>query len=145
MINNKILIIVLLIIAANFTACVNITMDNPQPFEDRTWVLEKYGKQNNLQNVIADKETTAKFDSTSGKVSGSAGCNSFSTGYQKNGDKLKISAVISTKMFCPMPNDIMQQENQYLGSLQGAESYTVANGKLEIYCSDTRLLILHAK
>jgi heat shock protein HslJ len=134
-----------LFIAANLTACINVNVDNPVPIEDRTWVLEKYGKQNSLQSAMAEKETTAKFDNASGKVSGSAGCNSFSASYQKNRDKLTVSMAISTKMFCPIPNGIMQQETQFLGALQGAESYKVVNGKLEIYCSDARLLVFHAK
>jgi heat shock protein HslJ len=108
-------------------------------------VLEKFGKQGILEPAMTEKETTAKFDSSAGKVSGSAGCNSFSASYHKNGDKLSVSMVISTKMFCPMPNGIMRQENQYLGALQGSENYKVGNGKLEIYCSDARLLVFHSK
>jgi heat shock protein HslJ len=35
----------------------------------------------------------------------------------------------------------MQQENEFLSELQGAESYRVVGGKLEISCTESRLLI----
>jgi heat shock protein HslJ len=110
------------------------------PFEDKVWVLEQYGKQSSLQAVIADKETTAKFDTSTGRVSGNAGCNTYFGSYAKDKEKLIVTGVASTKMYC-VPGTLMQQETEFLSELQGAESYRVVGGKLEISCTESRLLI----
>jgi heat shock protein HslJ len=114
------------------------------PVEDRTWILEKMGKPGSLQAVIAGKEVTARFDSNSSKVGGMSGCNTYSASYQRNGDKLTVSSVISTKMLC-FPNAVMQQEMQYQDELQGAGSYKIDNNVLTINCGEDRILVFKAK
>ncbi|MBN1376022.1 MAG: META domain-containing protein [Dehalococcoidia bacterium] len=114
-------------------------------FEDRTWVLEKYGKVGNLQNAIAGKEVSARFDSPSGKVSGSAGCNSYSASYQRNINKVIVTNMTSTMMSCPVPTGIMAQESAFKDALLGAESCKIVGNKLEINCTLNRLLIFVPK
>jgi heat shock protein HslJ len=114
-------------------------------FEDRTWVLEKYGKAGNLQDVIAGKEVNARFDSSSGKVNGTAGCNSYSAGYQRIVNKITVSSMTNTMMNCPMPAGIMQQEGAFKDALVGAESCRIIGGKLEINCTLNRLLLFEPK
>ena len=114
-------------------------------FEDKTWVLEKYGTTNNLQNTIAGKEVNARFDSASGKVSGSAGCNSYTANYQRNYNKVVVSSLSSTMMLCTIPNGIMQQESTFKNALSGAEGCKIVNNKLEIDCTLDRILIFHPK
>ena len=114
-------------------------------FEDRTWVLEKYGKTNNLQNVISGKEANAKFDSSSGKVSGAAGCNSYAATYQRTINKVAVTGMSTTMMSCPIPAGIMQQENAFKDALIGAESCRIVNNKLEINCTLDRILVFHPK
>ena len=143
--SKKILIGSFLAMVIMVIGCIEINPTPNVPFEDKTWVLETYGKQNNLQPVMEGKETSATFNSSTGKVSGSAGCNSYSAGYQKTNDRLTVTAAISTKMACLTPKGIMQQEMDYLNALQATQTYQVRNNKLEIYCSDNRALIFHAK
>ena len=163
-----ILILTLLISVVNFAACINVyppatdtgsgsTSGTTTPatpatpalqlaqFEDRTWVLERYGKEGNLQNVIAGKEANAKFDSSSGKVGGAAGCNSYTASYQRTINKVSVFSIMTTMMNCPMPAGIMAQENAFKDALMGAESCRIIGGKLEINCSLNRLLIFEPK
>jgi len=114
-------------------------------FEDKTWVLEKYGTTNNLQNVISGKEVNARFDSSSGKVNGSAGCNGYTAGYQRNFNKIAVSGMSSTMMLCTLPAGIMQQESTFKSALGGAESCRIVSNKLEISCTLDRILIFHPK
>jgi len=113
-------------------------------FEDKTWVLERYGTTNNLENAIPGKEVSARFDSATDKVSGSAGCNGYSAAYQRSFNNVTVSGMSSTMMLC-MPNTVMQQESAFKSSLSGAESCKIVSGKLEINCSLDRILILHPK
>jgi heat shock protein HslJ len=162
----RILIVILLISMVNLAACINIYNPAPDsgsgatpttpstpstptiqpvPFENRTWVLEKYSKAGILQNVIAGKEVNARFDSSSGKVSGTAGCNSYNAAYQRIVNKISVSGLTTTMMSCPIPAGIMQQESFFKDALMGAESCRIVGNKLEINCTQNRLLLFEPK
>ena len=113
-------------------------------FEDKTWVLEKYGATANPQSAIPGKEVTARFDSASDKVGGSAGCNSYTAAYQRSLNNITVSGMQSTMMFCTAAG-IMQQESAFKSALSGAESCKIVNNKLEINCTLDRILIFHPK
>jgi heat shock protein HslJ len=113
-------------------------------FEDKTWVLEKYGTTNNLQDTIPGKEVNARFDSATDKVNGSAGCNSYSANYQRTFNNVAVSGMSSTMMLC-MPNTVMQQESAFKNALSGAQSCKIVSNKLEINCTLDRILIFHPK
>ena len=51
------------------------------------------------ENVVSEK-IELKFDSISNEVSGNAGCNRFSSGYERTGIKIAFRPVVSTKMYC---------------------------------------------
>ena len=63
-----------------------------------------------------------------GKVSGSAGCNSYTGGYQVDGNKIKIGPLATTQKACPQP--IMEQETQFLKALQSSATWSIFNGVL---------------
>lgn len=71
---------------------------------------------------------TAQFDA-SGRISGSSGCNNYSTTYEINGSQLTISEpVASTMMACPEP--IMEQEQEYMRVLSETASFEINNEEL---------------
>lgn len=107
--------------------------------EDTKWILESYGEQGNLKPVIEGTRITATFDSAEGQVRGSAGCNSYFGGYQIN-DKLSIPVLAHTEMYCLDPEGVMEQEYEYLRTLQSAESYQIKDGKLQINCGNQILV-----
>ena len=113
-------------------------------FENRAWVLEKYGKTNALKNAIPGKEVNVRFDSSSGKVSGSSGCNSYTATYHRTINKISITGMTSTMMSC-FPAGVMQQELDYKDALNDAEDCKIVNNKLEINCTLNRILIFHPK
>jgi heat shock protein HslJ len=103
--------------------------------ENKTWVLIFYGKEGNIKAPIADKDITIVFDASSGKVSGSAGCNRYFAEYTIQNNKISIVKVGSTKMMCVTPTGIMSQEQQFLTNLGAAENYQFQDGKLKIMSS----------
>ncbi len=103
-----------------------------EDFEDILWSLESYGEPGSLKNVLAETEITATFNHQDSRVQGNAGANSYSGGYQLDGDKLTIPLLAATEMFRLDPEGVMDQEYAYLKALTAAESYQVRNGKLEI-------------
>ncbi len=115
------------------------------PFEDKTWVLDQYGPSGSTQDAIAGKEVSAKFDSGSGKVGGSSGCNTYTANYQRDVNKVTVTNMMGTLMSCPMPAGIMAQESAFKNALSNAISCKMSGGKLIITCSGDRVLIFHQK
>ena len=118
------------------TACGTDTGDR---LEDSRWILESYGEPGSMKTVLDDTEITIEFISAEQKMSGSAGCNSYFGGYAITGDNLSIPGPIgSTLMACP--EEIMDQETEYLATLQEAESYNIIENQLTITCDDRKLI-----
>ena len=69
---------------------------------------------------------------TDGQVSGNAGCNTYSGGYQAGGKALKVGPLARTRMFCDTPAGVMEQEQQYLAALQNAAAFEIAGDTLTI-------------
>jgi heat shock protein HslJ len=78
----------------------------------------------------ANEELTAEF--SSGRISGSGGCNRFMGSYETQGEKLSVGQLASTFKACE--ESIMTQEFKYLKALQGAQRYEIDNqDQLTIY------------
>ena len=112
----------------------------PAPaLENITWVLQSYGQPGNLISVLKDRDVTAVFDSAKGRVSGSAGVNTYGGGYELRDNRLSIPGpLVSTLMAGPQP--LMEQEKEYLTALQAAESYKIEGDKLTITCGGKALI-----
>ena len=83
-----------------------------------------------------DAEVTAVFG-VDGRLSGSAGCNTYSAPYTVDGNKIKIGLAISTMMMCAQP--VMEQEQQYLAAIQQAATYNIQGTRLELRSADGAL------
>ena len=112
--------------------------------EDTKWILESYGEPGILKAVLEGTEITATFESTTGRVHGSAGCNTYSGDYQISDNKHSIPLIVSTEIGCLEPEGIMEQELKYLKALQAAERDQIRDGKLEINYG-TQMLVFSAK
>jgi len=109
--------------------------------EDTVWVLQSYGEPGNLKDIITDTEITAKFVSSKGTVEGSAGCNSYFGSYELEDSQLSIPGPIgATEMYCTGPEGIMDQEQEYLATLQLTESYEINGDELRINCGSQGLI-----
>ena len=103
----------------------------PVELEGVTWYLDTYlDSKGNRMGLIPGSEITAEFKN--GQVSGNAGCNNFFAAYLVDGDRLGISTISFTEMFCIEPTGIMQQEETYLKALNDAVSYLVNDRRLQI-------------
>jgi heat shock protein HslJ len=111
----------------------------PASLSGVTWELTGYN--NGLDAVVstlAGVEVTAVFDED-GTLSGSGGCNRFSTSYTTDGSNIVISdAIASTMMACD--EEIMQQETAFLATLPNAATYTIERDRLELRAADGALV-----
>jgi heat shock protein HslJ len=101
------------------------------------WIVIGYnnGKQA-VVSTMAGTDLTANFG-TDGKLSGSAGCNNYTTSYTTEGSKISIGPAASTMMACEQA--VMDQEQQYLAALATAATYRIDGSKLELRTADGAL------
>ena len=101
---------------------------------DQLWLLVAYGDAANPTVVEEGTTVTAVF-SMDGTLSGSGGCNNYSTTYQLTGDQLTVGQIASTMMACEKG---MEQEFAVLAALQSAQTINFSSeGRLEISYNST--------
>ena len=81
--------------------------------------------------MVIGTEINAAFGED-GILTGLAGCNNYSATYEATEGSISIGIGASTEMACMDPEGIMEQETQYLASMQNAAVYTIRDNRLEI-------------
>ncbi len=94
-----------------------------------TWVLTNIGSLSAQKSV----EVTLVFDSED-SLSGYTGCNSYESNYSLSGDSFSVSGIVSSDDSCA--ESIMDQEANFIISLEGAESMQIFGDNLVIKSSD---------
>jgi len=107
--------------------------------EYSSWQVIGYnnGKQA-VVSVIIGTEITVNFGED-GTLSGYAGCNNFNATYEVDGDNISIGPASATRMFCPEPDGITEQEVQYLAALETAATYLIEVDKMEMRTAEGAL------
>jgi len=90
------------------------------------WRLTSYLNGANVMTPVTGVKPVTAFFDTTGKVSGSGGCNQYSATYTVAGTGITITQPISTLMACE--ESVMQQESMYLADLTKASSYSYTPG-----------------
>ena len=108
---------------------------------DQEWFLLSFNDQGRQKKTMPKTQTTIQFSTD--RLSGSAGCNRYFAGYQlKNRYDLSIERIGTTKMACPDPIGIMQQEHTYLKLLSQTKAYYIREGQLTLYNEDKVPLLI---
>ena len=90
------------------------------------------------KSALSEITVTAGFQ-VDGRTSGSSGCNNYNAPYEVDGDNISIGPAAATRMFCPEPDGIMEQEVQYLAVLETASTYLIEVDKMEIRTAEGAL------
>lgn len=98
------------------------------------WRLEALVEDGNRVPVLADTQVTLEF---AGKnLAGSAGCNRYNSSYTVDNEHLSVSQPRQTRMMCPSPTGVMEQEGRFLAALHGVSAYRLADDHLELLGAD---------
>ena len=108
--------------------------------EDNDWYLTFYGDTHNPMGLLQGTEISLLFNSDEGSINGSAGCNSYGTAYEINGNKIIVYEIASTEMYCISPEGVMDQEREFLSLLGDTQSFEVDDKTLTIICSGGQAL-----
>ncbi len=104
----------------------------PSDLEGVTWRLVSFiDRKGNQKSVLPDTNVTVEFESE--QVRGNAGCNQYFASYQVDGERLSFSSAGMTEMFCTAPDGIMEQEVEYLSTLGRVVTYSVVDGRLQMF------------
>ena len=58
-----------------------------------------------------------------GSLTGSAGCNNYTTSYTADTGDIQIEPAASTRKLCPEPEGVIEQESAFLAALDAGETY----------------------
>jgi heat shock protein HslJ len=108
----------------------------PAPLTGTTWQLTGYNNgQGGFVSVLSGTEITALFGDD-GSLTGSAGCNDYTTSYVIDGDAVTLGPVATTRKMCAEPEGIMDQESAYLAALESATAYQIKGNALKLTDAD---------
>ena len=126
-------------LAAFACACVS-PGDGPRPSEPAPgkqtdsplrgthWKLVRLG-ETPVETAAKQREPHLILASSEPRVSGSGGCNRVAGGFELDGDKLRFSRMVSTRMACVAG---MEQEQRFLQSIEKVERYRIKGSDLEM-------------
>lgn len=112
-----------------------------QNFVNVTWVLAAIPADQNLtasSNSDLLKRVTMTFHAD-GRLAGKAGCNTFRGEYSKQGARLEIGPLTTTRMMCD--DKIMALESAVLQSLPKTASFSLASNRLTLFDSQGKPLL----
>jgi putative lipoprotein len=69
-----------------------------------------------------------------GRLSGSSGCNRYTTGATFEGASMSVGPIAGTRMACPEPQ--MDLETSYLGALESAATFAIEDDVLRFFAPD---------
>ncbi len=93
-----------------------------EPIEGPTWRLVQLGDQPIAPGTDAQRDAQIQFDGSSGRVTGSGGCNRVSGTFQRSGNSLRMSQLAATRMACADPVR-GSDETAFFAALQATASY----------------------
>jgi heat shock protein HslJ len=105
----------------------NLEMKNSLlALDDVTWTLAYFDSIDGQQPVIQNTNISLSIDMETMQLNGLSGCNTYRADFVMDdaSHDLRISNIISTEMACDDPENIMQQSQNYLATLQQIQFFT---------------------
>lgn len=109
-------------------------VDHTAALTAHAWVVIALDDGSGLVATLTDTKPTAVFG-TSGTVSGSGGCNSYSASYSLSGDQITVGPATSTLIAC-IGTGVMEQEQRFFKALESARTFTLESGALQLRKAD---------
>jgi uncharacterized lipoprotein YbaY/heat shock protein HslJ len=83
--------------------------------ENTEWLLEDLGGS----GVVDRVQTTIRFGDDD-RITGTGGCNRYFAGIEREGDRLSVGVIGSTRMLCPPA--VMDQEDRFFQAIEAAQT-----------------------
>ena len=105
-----------------------------------SWTVTGVNTGDAIVSPIVGTELTAVF-ADDGSLTGSAGCNNYTTTYTADTGDIEIEPPASTKKLCPEPDGVMEQETAYLAALGAAATYGFNGPTMGVSDSEGKKLV----
>ncbi len=124
---------------------VTVVPAAPQnPLNNTNWQVTSYNNgQGAVVSPLIGTTLTAMFQGD--RISGNAGCNTFSGSYWVSGGNISISGLVTSMMACADPAGVMEQEQQYIAALQSAATFRFDGSRLELRRGDGALAVVFTR
>lgn len=93
------------------------------------WFLHYINDAPIIPGTLIDARFTVNADGQAGRMSGSAGCNTYNAAFTQ---EIGVETSLSSSMICFTPEGVMDQENSYLSSLSRAYGYWLTGNQLVV-------------
>ncbi|HSR34981.1 MAG TPA: META domain-containing protein [Anaerolineae bacterium] len=113
------------------------------PLGGTRWRVQSYrdpASAGSLSPVLTGTTLTVDFG-RDGKVSGSAGCNTYSSTYVVQGNLLAITLPTATNKLCTEPQGIMEQETAFVALLPTIGSYSISGSQLTLKSASGQIVV----
>lgn len=107
-----------------------------------SWEVTSFLQKDAVTGPIEGTRITATF--ADGRVSGNAGCNTYTAPFTLDGGALTIAAPVATKTACVKPG-LMEQEALYLKALPLTASYSVEGTTLTLLTKQGTIVATYAR
>lgn len=120
---------------------MSLETSQPAPLANTSWCVNAYRDRNQqVVAVLAGTEVTVHFF-PDGRLAGRAGCNNYRANYTGDEHQIHVGPIATTRMLCPEPAGVMEQEGAYLAALALATTYTVMAGGLMLFADSGELVL----
>jgi heat shock protein HslJ len=113
----------------------------PDPLAGTRWNVVNINNGQGIITLLPGTSADLAFGAD-GQVTGNAGCNSFFGPYRASGNSLSIGPLGSTSRICPDPEGLMEQEAQFLRTLQFAASFRIDVNTIEIQNAAGQIVVV---
>jgi heat shock protein HslJ len=114
----------------------------PANITGTTWKLGWFDDTKGVWSKVAEGSTITATFFAEGKVTGSGGCNGYSTDYQLGQPpRIWFRRPVVPEHLCQTPSGVMSQESAYFTDLSWAETYSITNGQLLIFDKTNRKIL----
>lgn len=106
------------------------------------WAVTNFNNgQQAVVGVQSGTSLTVRFDAD-GRVSGSAGCNTFTGPFKQDGAAVQIGPLATTLKACAQPDGVMDQEVQFLAALQSATTIQLDGDRLTLRTAEDATAVM---
>lgn len=129
----KVSVLITLVFCCSCKA-LNSTNDSQVLGDNTRWMLTAIEQK----SLNLSEQAYLQFNTKEYTISGKAACNTFSAEYEMlTGNRITVSDIISTKMYC---EGAMDEENQILTNLRDVIRYEIKADKLYLFGDEGLLL-----
>lgn len=97
------------------------------------WLVRSYNNGRRTVATVAEGTTIHASFGEDGSLRGSTGCNSYTSSYELDGNTIAIGPAATTRKMCP--DEIMQQEADFLAALSSAATWEIRGGRLQLHAA----------